>query len=56
MPTEQPADHTEALMRCAMAFARTHDLEPLEVLRDFLDLALIRRGLGRQSLQQARWN
>ena len=59
MPTErptQPRDQTEALMRCAMAFARKHNLEPLEVLRDFLDLAIIRRGLGKQSRQRTRWN
>ncbi|MFP4353857.1 MAG: hypothetical protein ACLFUJ_01945 [Phycisphaerae bacterium] len=32
----------------AARVAERHDLDPLEVLRMLVDLALIRRGLGRQ--------
>jgi hypothetical protein len=60
-PTDQPADPAPAkdLIVHAARVAEKHDLDPMDVLRTLVDLALIRRGLAqaqRTCRTAAAWN
>lgn len=55
-PTPKTKWPETQLAKYALSFAQQHGLDPIEVLRYFVDLALIRRGLGREMEQTARFN
>lgn len=53
-PTENLHEFSpgQDLLVHAARVAERHDLDPMDVLRTLVDLALIRRGLGRQLKEQ----
>ena len=55
-PTPTTTWSEAKLAQYAVSFAQKHDLNPMEVLRYFVDLALIRRGLGREMERAAKYN
>ena len=48
--------YEQDLIHRAVAFAHKHGLDPLEAVRDFLDVALICRGSALAVCTAARWN